>query len=453
MLAFLTSSTFLLLLPYLIKFHSWIFAITTLFILATLFFITILPSHTYELIINNYVQIDFLRLPLILLTLWISALIIIARFIINIKAHSHKTFLILILVLNIALLLTFISSNLIVFYISFEFTLLPTLFIILGWGYQPERLQAGFYLIIYTVLASLPLLINLILIFHTNYSLSFRNFLWITPCPINLFYIWWITTILAFIIKIPLYSFHLWLPKAHVEAPVAGSIILAGLLLKLGRYGILRLALIFISINKSLIPLILSVSMWGAIVTSTICLRQPDIKSLIAYSSVGHIGLLTAGTITNHWWGWERSLLIIIAHGLCSSAIFALANILYETTQTRNLYLTKGIITFFPVFSILWFLTSAANIAAPTSLNLIAEIMLLSSILSASIYTFPIIALSAFLAAAYSLFLYTATQHGSPSNFINPLQLFSTRNNLVIIIHLTPLFSLCLKIDLIINWL
>lgn len=453
MLTLLFSSFLLLLLPLLTKHFSWLHSFVTLFFATIGYLIFALPPHTYQTIFNKRFSTDFLSLPLILLTIWISALIIIARFSIKNKNLSPEPFLFLILLLNFALLLTFSTSNLLTFYISFEFTLLPTLFIILGWGYQPERLQAGFYLLIYTVLASLPLLINLILVFKHNQSLSFRNYIWTLPCHSTLMFIWWITTILAFLVKIPLYIFHLWLPKAHVEAPVAGSIILAGLLLKLGSYGILRLALIFINANKLLLPLILSISIWGAVITRIICTRQPDIKSLIAYSSVGHIGLLTAGTITNQAWAWERSLLIITAHGLCSSALFALANILYETTQTRRLYLTKGIITLFPATTIIWFLASSANMAAPTSLNLIAEIILLSSILSASLRTAPILAISAFLAAVYSLFLYTSTQHGKPSNFTNPLHLFPPRNYLTILIHLLPLFTLCLKIDLTTNWL
>lgn len=413
----------------------------------------LLPPFIFPTIFNNKLFLDFLNIPLLLLTLWISALIIIARFTLQTKNQSPNTFLFFILILNALLILTFSSSNIILFFIFFESTLIPTLFIILGWGYQPERLQAGFYLIIYTILASLPLLINLLFIFINNKSISLLNPLWASPCPNKIFSLWWFSLILAFIVKIPIYTLHLWLPKAHVEAPVAGSIILAGLLLKLGSYGIIRIATLFPFINKSIIPPILSISIWGAIITRTICIRQPDIKSLIAYSSIGHIGLLTSGIITIYSWGWERRLLIIIAHGLSSPALFALANILYETTQTRNLFLTKGILTIFPSSTILWFLASSANMAAPTSLNLISEILLLSRILSASKTIISIIAISIFLAAVYSLFLYTSTQHGKPSNFINPLQIFSTRNHLTITLHLLPLFFLCLKIDLVINWL
>lgn len=453
MLTIIIISLSLLLLPFKKSSFNWINSLTLLLLLSLMLIIKSRLYRINKLFINQYLTIDYIRLPLIILTLWISALIFISRFSIKINHKYTSTFIIIILTLNFFLLATFSVSNILLFYISFEATLIPTLFIILGWGYQPERLQAGFYLIIYTVTASLPLLIRVILIFKINNTLSFNHYIWVAPSISFIGPAWWIITIIAFITKIPLFSLHLWLPKAHVEAPVAGSIILAGLLLKLGRYGLLRLAHIFIYFNKISQPIISSIALWGAVITRIICLRQTDIKSLIAYSSVGHIGLLTAGVITSSNWGWESAILIIIAHGLCSSAIFALANIQYEATQTRNIYLTKGILSFFPIITILWFIARSGNIAAPPSLNLIAEIILISSILSRSIITAPILAMTAFLSASYSLLLFTTTQHGAPSNFINPIHLFTARNYISIIGHLIPLFTLCLKIDLFITWL
>jgi len=451
MLKIITASLFLLFLPILKSNKLWLISSTSLFILTILSFINIIPYRPNPILTNNSIFSDNLSFPLIILTLWISGLIITARFNTLIKNKSPFIFIFFILLLNLILLFTFSQTNILSFYICFEASLIPTLLLILGWGYQPERLKASFYLIIYTVAASLPLLLSLLFIFSKNNSLSFLLFKWSLPSLFNSFF--WIFILLAFLVKIPIYLTHLWLPKAHVEAPVAGSIILAAILLKLGSYGLLRISTIFPFLTKSLAEPITAISLWGAVITRIICIRQPDIKSLIAYSSVGHIGLLTAGIITVQIWGWEGAIIIIIAHGFCSSAIFALANCLYETTSTRSLFLTKGILAIFPIFALFFFIFRAANIAAPPSLNLASEIILLTSILSLTPFTSLLIATTRFLAAVYSLYLYTARHHGRPSNFINPLSLFTTRNYTICILHFIPLFFLILKPDIIFNWL
>ena len=150
------------------------------------------------------------------------------------------------------------------------------------------------------------------------------------------------SSIFAFLVKMPIYLVHLWLPKAHVEAPIAGSIVLAGVLLKLGRFGLMQIMLCFPPVDKMVPAVISAVSMWGGVMTGMICLRQPDMKSLIAYSSVGHIGLLITGVMSNTVWGWSGAMAIILAHGLCSPAMFVLARMSYEATKTRRLYLSKG---------------------------------------------------------------------------------------------------------------
>ena len=365
--------------------------------------------------------IDNLSSLLIILSLWIAAIILLARIKINLKntATNKNIFLFYVLLLLFTLLNSFSSSNLIIFYIWFEASLIPTILIIMSWGYQPERLQARIYFIIYTVVASLPILLAFISSYYTSKSslISLNTDFWafFINSPLS-----WLLIILGFLVKLPIYSTHLWLPKAHVEAPVAGSIILAAILLKLGGYGLLRIRLVFPYIPKKIHALILRISMVGAVLTRLICIRQTDLKSLIAYSSVGHIGLMLGGTITSTKWGIIGAIAIIVAHGFRSSALFMLANINYEAIHTRRLILSKGILLITPTISLWWFIFAIINIAAPPSINLLREIILITSIISTSIWVIILLGRVRFLTAAYSLYLYTAVNHGHKNLCTNP---------------------------------
>lgn len=423
-------------------------------LIITLISTTILYSPLLSLSnLSYWLATDNIRAPLITLTLWIAALIFYARINILTNNQRHSQFSNYILILTLILVWTFRVTNILIFYIRFESSLIPTLLLIIGWGYQPERIQAGIYIIIYTIAASLPLLLRILLIHHYNTHLFiFALNISIQTPSLFILKMWWLITILAFIVKIPLYIFHLWLPKAHVEAPVAGSIVLAGILLKLGRYGLLRMSSIFIKANIVISPYISRIALWGGAITRFICIRQTDLKSLIAYSRVGHIGLLTAGVISNTSWGWQGALTLIIAHGLCSSALFALANITYETTHTRRIYLTKGLLALFPALTLWWFLIAAGNMAAPPTINLLREIILLTRALFLSIFTSLSLAIIRFLAAAYSLFLYTSSQHGRTPSFMNSLNLTTSRNHTIILLHAAPLFILVTKSDIVTAW-
>ena len=184
--------------------------------------------------------------------------------------------------------------------------------------------------------------------------------------------------------------------------------------------------------------------MCGAVITRLICLRQVDIKSLIAYSSVGHIGLVISGVSIIEYWGWLGSFIIIISHGLVSSGLFCLANITYESTSRRSIFITKGLLMVYPKISIFWFIIRVMNIGAPPSINLLREIFLLTRILSSNILISLAIGLVRFLSAAYSLYLYISMQHGHLGRYINSCLIINSRILSSIFLQILPVFILIL---------
>nr|AML26327.1 NADH dehydrogenase subunit 4 [Hydrophilidae sp. BMNH 1274336] len=398
--------------------------------------------------ISYFFGYDLLSFVMMLLSMWICSLMIMGSSKIYKTNNYYSFFLFMVLLLMISLFLTFASLNLFIFYLFFEISLIPTLLLIIGWGYQPERLQAGVYLLFYTMFASLPMLLGIFYIYMNVNTLDYF-FLQVNFNSILLY----ISINMVFFVKMPMFFIHLWLPKAHVEAPVSGSMILAGVMLKLGGYGLLRVMIMFIEIGMKLNLVIVIISLVGGFYVSLICLRQVDMKSLIAYSSVSHMGLTVSGIMTLNYWGMIGSLVMMLAHGLCSSGLFCLANISYERISSRSLYLNKGMINFLPVFSLWWFLFSACNMAAPPSLNLLGEIMLINSLVSWSVYTMVFLALMSFFSAAYSLFLYSFTQHGKLYSGSFSFYMGYMNEYLLLFLHWIPLNFLILKSEYFSIWL
>jgi len=303
-------------------------------------------------------------------------------------------------------------------------------------------LKAAFYIFFYTLFGSLPLLAR---IFFTLNSLGVWNLDYWTTFTIrvsNSREFVFLST--AFLIKLPIYYTHIWLPKAHVESPVTGSIILAGLILKLGGIGLFFLN--YFVWKRGIILFITTLRVLGGVVLGFLILRLTDLKVIIAYSSVVHMRMVVLTCLSGSYMGAIGALLIIVAHGLTSPGIFAGANMIYERTHSRRRILNKGVMGEHPSITLIWFILLMINFGGPFSINLIREILLINAVSSLNFVLLTLVGVMCFISACYNLIIYARLNQGVVKIKLTDVR-FSSRELLILGRLIWPGFLIILRFD------
>jgi proton-translocating NADH-quinone oxidoreductase chain M len=382
--------------------------------------------------------IDGISLYFVLLTTFVTPIALLSNYT-NIT-KSLKFFLISFLVLETLQICAFVSLDLLLFYIFFE-SVLPILFIVIViFGHGNDRFRSAFLFFLYTLAGSLPMLLCILLIYSYIGSTDFQ-LISLYEISLDSQKILWLGFFLAFAVKTPLYPFIIWLPKAHSDSPLAGSILLAATILKLATYGYLRVLINFLpDATNYFSPLIQTVAIISLIYASFSTIIQQDTKRLIAYSSVAHMAVVVLGLFSNNLQGIEGAILLAIGHGFTSPALFiCVGGIIYDRTGTRIINYIRGLATYMPVFTILFFIFTLCNTGIPLSINFLGEQLSLLGIWQQN----PIIAVlgasGILLSACYSIFLYNRISYGNISPYLPPLKDITRREYFLLISLLIPI--------------
>ncbi|MBW1686533.1 MAG: NADH-quinone oxidoreductase subunit M [Deltaproteobacteria bacterium] len=407
--------------------------------------------------INYFTGIDGISLFLVLLTTFIMPVTLLASW--TDIAKSVKSYVFFMLFLETGMLGAFVSLNLFQFYVFWEVMLIPMYFIIGIWG-GPRRIYAAIKFFLFTMFGSLLMLVGMLVLYYLSYQQTgILNFDLISPPGVEAKALldtviptggspWWCTQYvlfgafaLAFAIKVPMFPFHTWLPDAHVEAPTAGSVVLAGVLLKMGTYGFVRFALpLFPVAVVAYTPLILGLALVGIVYGSLVAMIQPDIKKLVAYSSVAHLGFVMLGMFALNTTGVNGSILQMVNHGLSTGALFILVGMLYERRHTRMIEDFGGVARPMPVYAAFFGIVTMSSVGLPGLNGFVGEFL----ILLGTYLTHPIAAVVAasgvVLAAAYMLWMYRRVMFGPIENAENRSLIdLGLREKLVMVLMVIPI--------------
>lgn len=348
-----------------------------------------------------FVLLTTLLIPLCLLSSW------------HLILNKEKLYYILFLFMELCLIFVFCVRDILLFYIFFESILIP-MFILIGlWGSRERKIRAAYLFFLYTLIGSLFMLMSIIYI-YVNYGTTQYELLINVKFSLLEQKFLWLGFFASFASKVPMLPVHLWLPEAHVEAPTAGSVLLAGILLKLGSYGFIRYSLVlFPEASYFFLPFIYTLSILGIIYTSLTAIRQTDLKRIIAYTSVAHMNLVMIGIFSFNVVGLEGAVIQSLSHGFVSSALFLLIGVIYDRYHTRVIKYYSGLTHTMPIFSFLFLFFTMSNIAIPGTSSFVGEFLILIGSFRVNNTAIFLAAITLVLGGAYSLWLYNRLAYGN----------------------------------------
>lgn len=348
-----------------------------------------------------FVLLTTLLIPLCLLTSW------------NSVNSNLKEFLIAFLFLDFLLIGSFCILDLLFFYIFFESVLIPMFLIVGIWGSRERKILAAYYFFLYTLLGSVTMLLSILYIYHQVGTTDYEVLLTFSFSRLEQKFLWF-TFFLAFASKVPMIPVHLWLPEAHVEAPTAGSVILAGVLLKLGTYGFVRFSLpLFPQASFFFTPLVYTIAVIGIIYTSFTAIRQTDFKRIIAYTSIAHMNLVILGIFSFNTIGLEGAILQSLSHGFVASALFLVIGIVYDRYRTRIVQYYGGLAAVMPIYITIFLFFTLANISFPGTSSFVGEFLILVGSFKVNTTITFLGATGVIIGGAYSLWLFNRIAFGN----------------------------------------